>query len=118
MREVHLKLLQYITAVVIFLLLAAHLVLMHMEGTLGLFGVMVGDPTEWGSVAERASSVGWAAFYIVFLAVALFHALYGLRGIIAEFSLSDVQVRVLNWALIAVGAAVFVYAVYIPISAL
>jgi len=117
MREVHLKLLQYITAVAIFLLLATHLVLMHLDSTLGLFGVIVGDPTEWGSVAERASSIGWAAFYVIFLAVALYHALNGLRGIIAEFSLSTAQVRVLDRVLIVVGIAVFAYAAYIPISA-
>ncbi len=117
MREVYLKLLQYVTAVASFFLLATHLVLLHLDDILRVLGVEAGDMTAWSSVSERAASAGWLAFYIVFLAVALYHGLYGLRGIVSELSLPPGAIRMLNWVLVIIGIALFAYAVYIPISA-
>jgi succinate dehydrogenase hydrophobic anchor subunit len=117
MREVHLKILQYTTGIVILFLLAIHLVLMHLDDILKVFGRVAGDMTTWGSVSERAASTGWLVFYIVFLAVAIYHGLYGLRVIISEFSLSPAAISLLNWILTIFGIGLFAYAAYIPISA-
>lgn len=116
MREVHLRLWQLITAAVIFFLGGVHLVLMHLDDILSFFGAEVGDVTAWSSVAQRASSVSWTAFYSVLVVAVLYHAFLGLRNVISELSLSPGAVKVLNRALIVVGIGIFAFALYIPIS--
>ena len=107
MREVHWKLLQSITAVVIFLFVGTHLVHIHLWG---------GEPTTWASVSERAASIGWVAFYIIILAVGLYHGIFGLRVIVSELSMPLPAIRILNWVLFIVGVCVFAYAAYIALG--
>jgi succinate dehydrogenase / fumarate reductase membrane anchor subunit len=116
MKEVHLKLLQYLSGIVILVLLGIHMILMHLDDVLRFFGKEVGDVRSWGSVSERASSAGWLIFYIILLALVIYHALYGLRVIISELSISTSKIKALNWILIIFGIAIFAYAIYIPIS--
>jgi len=47
----------------------------------------------------------------------IYHGLHGLRTIILEFSIPNTAVKVLNWAFVIVGIAIFGYAAYIPINA-
>ena len=111
MRESHYWLLFQIAAVLLFVFLGTHLVIMH------LVGVDTGEATSWSSVMERAHSSGWLAIYIIFLALALYHGLYGLRRILIELSLPSFAVRTIKWAIPLVGVAVFAYGIYIPINA-
>jgi succinate dehydrogenase hydrophobic anchor subunit len=60
----------------------------------------------------------WAALYIALLAVALYHALYGLRGIILELTPSARAGRVTTWCLVAIGIAAFGWGTYVPIHLL
>ena len=106
MRESHLKLLQYITAIGIFFLVGLHLIISHLSS---------GEPTDWTSVSQRAASSGWLAIYILILLFGIYHGMHGIRGLILELSLPNKAVKVLNWAIVFIGLAVFGYAVYIPI---
>jgi len=108
MKETHLKILQYITGIGLFFFVGAHLLISHLSR---------GEPTTWASVSGRAASSGWLAFYIFLLIFGIYHGLQGLRTIILEFSIPNPAVKVLNWVLVALGLAVFGYAVYIPINA-
>jgi len=108
MKEVHLKILQYVTGIGIFFLLGLHLLLMHLAG---------GEPESWTSVAGRAASASWLAAYILILIFGIYHGLHGVRGLILELSLPNKAVKVMNWSIIFMGIAVFGYAVYIPINA-
>ena len=108
MREVHLKILQYVTAIGIFFVVGVHLLVSH-------FGS--GDSTSWVSVVKRATSSGWFALYIFILIFGFYHTLNGLRTIILEFSLPQRAIKVLDWTLVLGGLAVFGYAIYIPIKA-
>lgn len=107
MREVHLKILQYITGIGLFLFVGLHLMISHLSS---------GEPTTWESIAERASSSFWLAFYILLLIFGLYHGLHGLRTIITE-SIPRLPAKVVDWTLVTVGIAIFSYAAYIPISA-
>jgi succinate dehydrogenase hydrophobic anchor subunit len=73
------------------------------------------DPTSWISMIGRATQSGWVVIYILLLVFALFHALYGLRGIILETVTSSKAVRVINWVFILGGIAIFIWASYVPI---
>jgi len=107
MREVHWKLLQYITGIGIFFLVGYHLIFSHFQSD---------EITEWSSVSERAASAGWLTFYVLILIFGIYHVLHGIRGIILEFSLPPSAVKALDWAIVLIGVAVFGYAVYIPIN--
>jgi len=107
MREVHWKLLQYITGIGIFFLVGYHLIFSHFQSD---------EITEWSSVSERAASAGWLTFYVLILIFGIYHVLHGIRGIILEFSLPPSAVKALDWTIVLIGVAVFGYAVYIPIN--
>jgi succinate dehydrogenase hydrophobic anchor subunit len=108
MRESYLKILQYITGIGIFFLVGLHLLISHLSS---------GDPTEWSSVSRRAASAGWLTIYILILIFGIYHGMHGVRGLILELSLPNKAVRVLNWAIVFIGLAIFGYAVSIPIHA-
>jgi len=108
MRESHLKILQYITAIGIFFLVGLHLIISHLSS---------GEPTDWTSVAQRAASASWLAAYILILIFGIYHGLHGVRGLILELSLPNRAVKIMNWSIVLIGIAVFGYAVYIPIQA-
>jgi succinate dehydrogenase hydrophobic anchor subunit len=107
MSETRLKILQYITGIALFFYVGAHLIVSHLSG---------GEPAAWESVAERASSSLWLAFYILLLIFGLYHGIHGLRTIIIEL-LPKLPAKVVDWTLVTVGVAIFIYAAYIPISA-
>jgi len=108
MRETHLKTLQYVAGIGIFFLVGLHLLISHLGS---------GESTEWSSVSQRATSAGWLAIYILILIFGIYHGMHGIRGLILELSLPNKAVKVLNWAMLSIGIAVFGYAVYIPIQA-
>lgn len=107
MREVHWKLLQTITGVLIFFLVGTHLVQLHLGG---------GEPTNWTAVSTRAMNIGWVAFYIGILAFAFYHGIYGLRAIIAELSVPPRGLTALNWILSVTGICIFAYAAYVALA--
>ena len=107
MREVHWKLLQYVTGIGIFFLVGYHLIFSHFQSD---------EITEWSSVSDRAANAGWLTFYVLILIFGIYHVLHGIRGIILEFSLPPSAVKVLDWSIVLIGVAVFGYAVYIPIN--
>jgi succinate dehydrogenase hydrophobic anchor subunit len=76
------------------------------------------DPVSWLSMLGRATQNGWVVVYIFLLAFGLYHALYGLRGIILELTTSEKTERVITWFFIAAGLAVFGWASYVPVALL
>jgi len=90
---------------------------MRLDDIAGFFGLHVEAPASWSSVMERAGSLSWMGFYLALLAFALYHALYGLRGILIELPLPPFLVRSISWVLLAFGIGIFAYGAYIPISA-
>ena len=115
MRTTRLHLLHMFTGVVIAVLLGIHMVLLHLDAVLGFFGVDATEPTSWQSMIARASQGIWAGIYIVLLAVVLYHALYGLRGIILELNPSVRTERIITWVFIIVGIITFIWGSYVPI---
>ena len=118
MRATRLQLLHIFTGVVIAVLLGIHMVIFHLGAILGFFGVDITEPTSWGAMIGRASQGIWAGLYIVLLAVVLYHALNGLRGIILEVTRSVKTERIITWGLIVIGIIAFIWGAYVPVALL
>ncbi len=116
MRTTRLNLLHMFTGVAIAALLGIHMVILHLDAVLGFFGVDATEPTSWQSMIERASQVIWVGIYIALLAVVLYHALYGLRGIILELNPSVRTGHIITWVLIIVGITAFIWGSYVPLA--
>ena len=109
MKETRLKILQYATGIGLFVVAGWHIWFSHLSSG--------EEITEWGSVTERATSSGWLVFYVLLLIFGIYHGLHGLRTIILELSIPNAAVKALDLTLLAIGIAIFGYAVYIPIHA-
>ena len=75
-----------ITAIVIFVFLGLHMLVMHFDDLLGCF-VAGGTAISWTRVLARSKAAFFAITYVVLLAAALYHGLYGLRTILLELSI-------------------------------
>lgn len=113
MRETRFWLLQLITGLVLVVMLGLHMAVQHLDSILAFFGYAAGDPVAYAAVVQRAQATSWTVFYIVFLALALYHGLYGLRAILLELSLSPPAGRVLTGILTVVGIAAFGFGAYV-----
>jgi len=118
MRTARLQLVYLFSGVFIAVLLGIHMVISHLDAILVFFGMAPYEPTSWESVASRASQGIWVGVYIALLAFALYHALYGLRGIILEVTTSVKTARVVTRVFIIVGVIVFIWGSYVPVALL
>ena len=118
MRTTRFHLLHMLTGVLIAALLGIHMAMLHLGTILGFFGVDITEPTSWKSMIDRASQGIWAGLYIALLAVVLYHALYGLRGIILEVTPSVRTGRIVTWAFIIIGIIAFIWGTYVPVALL
>jgi succinate dehydrogenase/fumarate reductase cytochrome b subunit len=109
------ELLHILTGILIFGLLGTHLVVLHLDSVMGLFGNTGLDPASWNSMIERSRQIVWVGIYISLLAVVLFHALYGLRGIIFELNPSPTAERWISRSFIVIGTLIFIWAAYVPL---
>ncbi len=110
------ELLHMLTGVLIIGLLGAHMVVLHLNSILGFFGLSGPDPSSWNTMIERSRQVAWVGIYIALLGVVIFHAMYGLRGIIFELNPSPAAERWISRSFVIVGILVFLGAAYVPLS--
>lgn len=102
---------------VILVLLGLHMVVMHLDTTVGAFGVPGSKPIEWPSVLARMKSVGFALSYVLLLAAALYHGLYGLRNILLELSPGPALRATVSYGLLLLGIALFFFGTYVAMMA-
>ena len=114
--RVRLQLLHMFSGIVIAVLLGIHMVFLHLDAILGFFGVDAAEPTSWTSMTERSSQSIWAVLYIVLLAFLLYHALYGLRGVMLEVMASPRAERVITRSFLVFGVIAFIGGTYVPIA--
>ena len=118
MRSTRFHLLHMLTGVLIAVLLGIHMVIVHLDDILGFFGVNAAEPASWQAMIERSSQVVWAGIYIALLAFVLYHALYGLRGIMLEVMPSARAGRVITRVFIIAGIVIFIWGSYVPLALL
>ena len=118
MRGARFHIVHMITGAVIAVLLGIHMVVIHLDDILGSFGAAAAEPTSWQAMISRSGQGIWAGLYIALLAFVLYHALYGLRGIVLEVTPSARGGRIVTWTFIIVGIIVFAWGAYVPIALL
>lgn len=102
---------------VILVLLGLHMGIMHLYTLLNLFNPAGGHPVDWANVMARSQSVFFMVSYIILLAAALFHGLYGLRNILFELSLSTGLKKAVNVLFLLGGLGLFVLGTWAAITA-
>jgi len=102
---------------VILVLLGVHMMVMHLDTTIGAFGVPGSKPIEWPSVLARMKSVGFALSYVLLLGAALYHGLYGLRNILLELNPGPALRATVSYGLLLVGLGLFVFGTYVAMMA-
>ena len=60
-------------------------------------------------VTERLGTGGFFFLYIVLLAAALYHALYGVRGVVLDYGLGEKGKVLVTWLFLLIGVAGFTW---------
>lgn len=116
MREAKYWLLFLLSALVMGFFLVVHMFLMHLDSILGYFGIETGEVLSFASVMGRAATGFWTVFYILFLAVALYHGYYGLRGVLLELSKSKSTDKIITSLVVLVALAAFVFGAFVTVK--
>lgn len=101
MKEGKLWFFHIISGAFLIILLGSHMYYMHLSG---------GEPLSVENTFKRAKDLFFPLSYTIFVALALFHGLYGLRGILFERFNTTFSQKVINISLILVGILFFAYA--------
>jgi|WetSurMetagenome_2_1015567.scaffolds.fasta_scaffold201212_2 succinate dehydrogenase hydrophobic anchor subunit len=112
MLRTRLHLLFLFSAIVTAVVLGIHMLVQHLNN---IVASGTPDPTSWSSMISRSTQGGWVAIYVLLLAFAIYHALYGLRGIILEVTTSSGIIRSINWIFIIGGILIFGWATWVLI---
>ena len=89
--------------VVILFLLGLHMLIMHLGGITHLFVAYGGDADSKANSLFRDGMLFFTVTYILLLAVALYHGLYGLRTILFELTLKPAIEKAITVVLLVVG---------------
>lgn len=117
MRESRLWAFHLICGAGLLVLLSLHMGLMHYAGILAHLGWAREPALAFSSVAERGRGAAGAAMYVLLLGFALYHGLYGLRGVLGEVWGTPRAVRTINVGVVIFGLVVLVYGVAVALQA-
>ena len=92
---------------VILFLLGLHMLVMHVGGLTHLFAPYAGEAISIKNSIFRDSQLLFTVTYVLLLAVALYHGLYGLRTILLELTLQPAVERFITVALLVIGIGLF-----------
>lgn len=112
MRESTLWFWHIIAGGVIFIFLALHMKIMHLDAILAMVGFGSGHSVGADVVFERSRQTFFMITYIILLGAALFHGLYGFRNILFELTLPKGLEKLINWVFVIAGLALFAYGTY------
>jgi len=116
MRESRFWALHMLSAMVILVFLGLHMALMHLSGVLALIDPALARPVAWDHVLARARSGFFTVTYVLMLAAALFHGLYGLRTMLYELTENPALRKAVTIAFVAGGFGLFGLGTYALIA--
>jgi succinate dehydrogenase hydrophobic anchor subunit len=105
-----------IAAFVILICGGIHMMVMHLPA-LGILNPQGGAVTDWGNVAFRSREQLVAFSYVILLAAALYHGLYGLRTIVFELGPKKSFQESLTVVLWIIGLVLFGIGTYAALAA-
>jgi len=103
--------LHILAAIVLLFLLGLHMIFMHMPEVIGVVGAPYHD---FNLVVTRVKETSYFIFYTLFLAFALYHGFYGLRGIILEL-VPIKAYKFVTCSLFTIGLLLFALGSYVRI---
>ena len=109
MRESTLWVLHFITGVFIVVALGIHFGIMHLDHLLFSLGIGDKDVLSYASVFQRSKLIFHLVVYLVLLAAALYHGLYGFRSLVLELPLGQTLEKVVGVVTLLGGLALFTY---------
>jgi len=118
MKETRLWAWHMIAGIAILILGGLHMVIMHLDGLLGLFNPHSATAVDWQNVVHRAQNIFFAITYILLLIATLFHGFYGLRNILLETGWGQKNRKGIHMSLWTVGTLLFIIGTYAAIAAL
>lgn len=89
--------------VALFFLLGLHMLIMHTGGSTHLFAPNAGEAVSKANSMFRDGQIGFTITYVLLLAIALYHGLYGLRTMLFELTLKPAVEKVTTLVLVLVG---------------
>lgn len=101
-----------IAGIVVFILLSLHMMIIHMDGLLGIFNPAGGSALDWKNVIYRSHSAFFTTIYITLLGAALYHGFYGLRTILFELGFKEHIERFITIAVWVIGITLFCVGVF------
>lgn len=104
-----------IAALVILVFGGLHIIVMHVP-VFGFYNPAGGSVTAWENVAFRSQHPFVVFTYVILLAAALYHGLYGLRTIVFELGLSKSFQETLTVLLWILGVILFCVGTYAAIA--
>ena len=93
--------------VVILFLLGLHMLIMHVGGITHWFVPYGGEPVSKVNSLWRDRHLFFTVTYVLLLAVALYHGLYGLRTMLFELTLKPGVEKAINIVLLVMGTSLF-----------
>ena len=111
MRETRLWSWHLLVIPIIIILLGLHFAVMHYSPV--FYGMSVEESRNFETMIERGKSVAQLVLYILLLAAALYHGLYGLRGIIRELPMSPAIGKIVDMSIIGLGLFIFAFGTYV-----
>jgi succinate dehydrogenase hydrophobic anchor subunit len=111
MRESRLWILSLASSGLVGLLLVLHFALMHFAPV--FYGQTIEQARSFSEMLARGRDALQMVVYILFLAFALYHGLYGLRGILLELPLFRRWERLVSGGLLLLGGLFFAYGAYV-----
>jgi succinate dehydrogenase / fumarate reductase membrane anchor subunit len=105
------------TGVVILFLLGLHMLVMHVGGITHLFVPYGGEAVSRVNSLFRDGKLFFTMTYVLLLAAALYHGLYGLRTILFELTLKPAIEKGVTVVMLAVGLGLFGLGAWAAIAA-
>jgi succinate dehydrogenase hydrophobic anchor subunit len=105
-----------IAGAVILVLLGMHMGIMHLNEVVSWFNKPDTRPIDWENVLARSKMIGFAVSYILLLAAALYHGLYGLRNILFELNPGTGVKKAISTVFVLGGLALFAFGTWAAVA--
>ncbi len=106
-----------LAGVALVFLLGTHMFIMHLDDVFKFVGGDATKTVSFAAVVDRGRQVSFMASYVLLLAAALYHGLYGLRTVIFELTLAPRVEKAITRLFVVIGVALFVYSAVVAVSA-